>query len=56
MQLKEIINEHLFSALKDGKIDIELLKGILGSFSAMISRIMRYIVEKVAKNPKMKIF
>ena len=56
MQLKEAINEHLFSALKDGKIDTEVLKNILGSSSATVSRIIRFIVEKVAKHPKTEIF
>ena len=55
-QLKEAINENLFSALKDGKIDTELLKGILDPSSAMISRIMRSMVEKVAKHPKTEVF
>jgi hypothetical protein len=55
-QLKNSINERLFSVLRDGKIDTKLLGEILGSSPATISKIMRYIVENVANHPKTEIF
>lgn len=55
-QLKQSINERLFSVLNDGKIDSKLLGEILGSSPATISKIMRFIVEKVANHKKTEIF
>ena len=55
-QLEESINERLFSVLRDGKIDTKLLGEILGSSPGTVSKIMRYIVEKVANHPRTEIF
>jgi len=55
-QLKDSINTRLFSVLQDGRIDTKLLGEILGSCPATVSKIMRYIVEKVADHPKTDIF
>ena len=55
-QLKQSINERLFSALHNGKIDTKLLGEILGSSPSTISKIMRFIVKKVANHPKTDIF
>jgi transposase-like protein len=55
-QLKQSINERLFSVLRNGLIDTKLLGEILGSSPATISKIMRFIVEKVANHPKTEIF
>jgi len=54
-KLENSINERLFSVLKDGKIDNNLLCEILGSSPSTISNLMRFIVEKVANHPKTKI-
>jgi transposase-like protein len=55
-QLKQSINERLFSVLRNGLIDTKLLGEILGCYPATISKIMRFIVEKVANHPKTEIF
>ncbi|MHA1283669.1 MAG: DDE-type integrase/transposase/recombinase [Promethearchaeota archaeon] len=55
-QLEQSINERLFSVLRDGKIDTKLLGDILGSSPGTVSKIMRYIVEKVANHPRTEIF
>jgi len=51
-KLERSINEHLFSVLKDGKIDYKLLGEILSSSLSTVSNILRFIVEKVANHPK----
>ena len=56
MQLKQSINERLFSVLRDGKINTKLLGEILSSSPATISKIIRFIIEKVVNHPKTEIF
>ena len=55
-QLEDSITERLFSVLRNGKIDTKLLGEILGSSPSTISRIMRFLVEKVANHLKSEIF
>src|SRR4030043_631685 len=54
--LESSINERLFSVLKEGKIDTDLLCEMLGSSPSTISNLLRFIVEKVANHPKTKVF
>jgi len=55
-QLNQSINKRLFSVLRNGKIDTKLLGEILGSAPATVSKIMRFIIEKVANHPRTEIF
>lgn len=55
-KLENSINKRLFSVLKNGKIDNNLLCEMLGSSPSTISNLMRFIVEKVANHPKTEIY